>query len=1005
MANQSPMISIPKKTTEEVDWTSPIRTLIAQSYGENPDNYAAECASLQRCRQDAVRGAGSDITARDLLYKYFGQLELLELRFSEIRVNFPWHDAFTHKLTTQTSIAYEKASILFQIAATHSAIASSQSRADPEGVKRAYHYFRTCAGMLTYINENFLHAPSTDLSREVVKFLVNLILAQATEVFFEKSADEKKAPALVAKIAAQTASMYTALAEEVKEFMGKGIFDRNWVTLIQIKAKYFSSLAQLYRAQVDAAADKHGEALVRLNVAENLAKEASRSAASFASVFAPNLSPTLPADAGPAIQERTKAHLALATDKRAEAQRENDLIYNAILPAPEALPALDKLSIATPIPIQEVYGTPDVQKTIGQDFFIRLIPLSVHESASVYSEEKAKLVRGEVEKAEQAEGEARSALDGMGVKDGLTRFRAMAEGEVGAEEIPLDVRRWREDITVIEEREGVEAVLANLARLKENVQRELDTASRDLEIESKDCEMLRVKYDHKWTQEPSAGPSKALRQDLKSHLGALEAAAASDAQVLAIWRAVQNDIRLLMSPQLEDVFRASTEREGGDSLLDLDVSGDADEAQERNKIREMVAGIDERLGRLNKISRERNEVLKDLKEKVQTDDVSHLLLLNRRNTGVEPTLFAAELEKFRPYQQRLAATAQFQQVVLQEVSFLWKGLRESAGRGPGARKWEERERKKKDTIKRFQRARDGYMEIRDGLTKGLQFYTDLTELAVKLRNNVKAFVAERTRERDSLVGAIETERRLSVTAGSPPPLAAKPPVPPPPPSSSLESSLASMSLRNAPSPPQSAPSSQWRNTPPPPPPPSQQQHQYSYSGQYSGSAPPASYAPSPPPPPPSQFPPPPGQSQQQGYPPHQRQGSTSTWLPPPPAPSAPPADPYAGLGLFGEPSRPPQQQYSSPPPPQQYSSPPPQQQYSSPPPPPPSQPSYQLYGQQQQPYQYQQQQQQQQPSAPPGFPPPPPPASSYQQYSTPPPPPPGQQGYPAQGYGGYSYGR
>ncbi len=56
--------------------------------------------------------------ARDLLYKYFGQLELLELRFSEIKVNFPWRDAFTNKLTTQTSIAYEKASILFQIAGT-----------------------------------------------------------------------------------------------------------------------------------------------------------------------------------------------------------------------------------------------------------------------------------------------------------------------------------------------------------------------------------------------------------------------------------------------------------------------------------------------------------------------------------------------------------------------------------------------------------------------------------------------------------------------------------------------------------------------------------------------------------------------------------------------------------------------------------------------------------------------------------------------------------------------
>lgn len=234
MANQSPMISIPRKSTDDVDWTSPIRTLISQSYGENPENYAAECASLHRCRQDAVRGAGSDSTARDLLYKYFGQLELIELRFSEIRVTFPWRDAFTGKLTTQTSIAFEKASILYQIASVHSAIASSQSRADAEGLKRAFYYFRTSAGMLGYINDNFLHAPSTDLSREVVRFLVVVILAQATEVFFEKCVEEKKGSALVAKIGAQAAAMYTGLGEQVKEFMGKGVFDRNWVTLIQV---------------------------------------------------------------------------------------------------------------------------------------------------------------------------------------------------------------------------------------------------------------------------------------------------------------------------------------------------------------------------------------------------------------------------------------------------------------------------------------------------------------------------------------------------------------------------------------------------------------------------------------------------------------------------------------------------------------------------------------------------------------------------------------------------
>ena len=59
---QSPMVSIPKKKTDDVDWASPIRSVISQSYGENPDTYVQECSALQRCRQDAVKGAGSDIT-------------------------------------------------------------------------------------------------------------------------------------------------------------------------------------------------------------------------------------------------------------------------------------------------------------------------------------------------------------------------------------------------------------------------------------------------------------------------------------------------------------------------------------------------------------------------------------------------------------------------------------------------------------------------------------------------------------------------------------------------------------------------------------------------------------------------------------------------------------------------------------------------------------------------------------------------------------------------------
>ena len=364
-------------------------------------------------------------------------------------------------------------------------------------------------------------------------------------------------------------------------------------------------------------AGNHGDALVRFTLAEILAKESHRSAQSFSALWS-HVSPTLPADAGTSILERTKSHLQVCTDRKNEAQRDNDLIYNAVLSSPDSLPNIEKASVATPVTIQEVYSAPEVQRIIGQDIFIKLIPLSVHESASVYSEEKAKLVRKEVENAESAEVEARSALEAMGVQEGLGRFRAMAEGGIGAvDEIPLEVRRWKEDIGVMEDRESVDALIRELSRIKDAAKSELESSSRDLDVESRECEMMRVKYDHLWTQEPSASLNKSLRQDLKSHLNALDAAATSDLQVFSIWDNVKGDISLMLSSGLEDLFRASTQHsEGGESLLDLDVNSETHDEQERARIGQYTTEIEERLGRIKKITFERNEVLKDLKDKV-----------------------------------------------------------------------------------------------------------------------------------------------------------------------------------------------------------------------------------------------------------------------------------------------------------------------------------------------------------------------------------------------------
>lgn len=88
------MIAPPLKQTSEIDWIYPLKAYIRKTYGNDPERYADECTTLNRLRQD-MRGAGKDSAAgRDLLYRYYGQLELLDIRFpvdeTHIKMSFTW---------------------------------------------------------------------------------------------------------------------------------------------------------------------------------------------------------------------------------------------------------------------------------------------------------------------------------------------------------------------------------------------------------------------------------------------------------------------------------------------------------------------------------------------------------------------------------------------------------------------------------------------------------------------------------------------------------------------------------------------------------------------------------------------------------------------------------------------------------------------------------------------------------------------------------------------------
>jgi hypothetical protein len=343
--------------------------------------------------------------------------------------------------------------------------------------------------MLTYINENFLHAPSTDLSREVVHLLIGIMSAQSSEIFTEKLVEEKKAASLVARAANQAAAQYNTVVDEIKEFQGKGIVDKLWLSIIQIKAKFFISVAQYYRSISDGSSGKHGAALVRLKLADTAAQEAQRLAHTFTYTFTAASAPTLPSDSATSLQEITKAHATLCAEAKTQAQKDNDLIYHEILPSEASLPQIDKLPAAAPITIQEIFSNPDVSKLIGPDIFGRLVPLAVHESASVYSEEKAIVVRHEVDLNQV---EIQTGLEHLGFPR-LTKIWAnLAEDDDGGDgnvEISGVLARLAEEV-----RSGgsLDHLVGSLDAHRQQCERDLRELNASLDNENRECERARV---------------------------------------------------------------------------------------------------------------------------------------------------------------------------------------------------------------------------------------------------------------------------------------------------------------------------------------------------------------------------------------------------------------------------------------------------------------------------------------------------------------------------------
>ncbi|KAI9891268.1 MAG: bck1-like resistance to osmotic shock [Vezdaea aestivalis] len=767
---QAPMISSPLKQTNEIDWISPLKSYIRETYGDDPDRYSEECATLNRLRQD-MRGAGKDSAAgRDLLYRYYGQLELLDLRFpvdeNHIKISFTWFDAFTLKPTSQYSLAYEKASIIYNISAVLSCHAAYQNRSQDAGLKTAYHSFQASAGMFTYINENFLHAPSTDLSRETVKTLIAIMLAQGQEVFLEKQIADGKKVGLLAKLASQAAFLYGQAVEGVQDNVNRAIFEKVWLSMSQIKSHYMGSVAQFYQAIADNDANAHGASIARLQIAEILAKDAHKVASSFPSSVP--ISSNLGSETGPSLMEITRRHIATIQGRLREFLKDNDFIYHQPVPAEASLPVIPKLPAAKAIPVSDLYQGEDIQRIIGPDIFQRIVPMAVTESASLYDEEKAKLIRAESEKVEIANGEMAATLDYLKLPGSLKVLRGGNDSQGLMDD---DFKEWCEELAGHESFSGE---FDHLAVIKDEIGNSLKGSSKQLDVEESVCEKMRSKYGGDWTQQPSSRLTTTLRNDTRNYRTAMEEANTSDSQLFFTFRQHESDFDEMRSAgevdEADVLFQRAMVKAGhgkgkgrnGSPLSPSNVEGnllDADFEEDGYSVIDQIDKVEELLRKLNLLKNQRAQVLKDLKEKVHNDDISSVLILNKKSiTNHEQQLFQQELEKFRPHQSHLLQANHKQSQIMKELNSVYGQLLQDKRVRAEQSKYEAITRQRSAVVVKYRKIHQAFVDLTTGLQKATNFYTEMRETVDSLEKNVEVFVNNRRSEGAQLLGQIERDR-------------------------------------------------------------------------------------------------------------------------------------------------------------------------------------------------------------------------------------------------------
>ncbi|XP_055382713.1 tyrosine-protein phosphatase non-receptor type 23 isoform X2 [Condylostylus longicornis] len=394
------MLSFALKISPEGTSFSNLKRIIAECYQEDAESYSKEVYTLESLRNAAMRPE-KDTNGCKILKRYYSQLHALINRFPQISernlFTFQWKDLNVNNITETNDIRYEMAAVLYNIAVLHTEVGATVQRTDIEGMKLACTHFQCAAWAFGELKEKFQNINSnTDfMTPELLVFMQQISFAQAQECILEKSLIDNRKPIIVARVTAQIINYYsTALVVLLSGgddgFIFSQVIDNNtlklWKKYVKFKISYLSCILSLYQGQHSEEQQKMGERVALYQAAVDKLEEARKESKGL-----PN-------------QKEIIEALTFTGDvvegKRKNAKNENEFIYHEAVPEFSDITAVQGANL--------VNGTsfsvtdPEI---FGEDIFARLVPMKAHEASSLYSEEKAKILRDIGAKLEEKDNE------------------------------------------------------------------------------------------------------------------------------------------------------------------------------------------------------------------------------------------------------------------------------------------------------------------------------------------------------------------------------------------------------------------------------------------------------------------------------------------------------------------------------------------------------------------------------------------------------------------------